>query len=171
MADDEFQDILLSIFQLHGQVLQAADLMSAEFGLSGARWQVMKVVERRPMTVSQIARRLGLQRQSVQRTVDNIVEQQLAELLPNVDHARASLVALSPEGQKVLASLHRRQQAWLDRCTRGLGRAELERTARALTDLAERVEQATSREDAATRRRSGNARSSAPSIRRRLISA
>jgi DNA-binding MarR family transcriptional regulator len=171
MADDDFQDILLSIFQLHGQVLQAADLMSAEFGLSGARWQVMKVVERRPMTVSQIARRLGLQRQSVQRTVDSIEQQGLAELLPNVDHARANLVSLSPEGQKVLAALHRRQQAWLDRCTRGLGRAELERTASALADLAERVEQATSREEVAARRRSSGSLPASPGIRRRLVSA
>lgn len=172
MVDDEFQDVLLSIFQLHGRVLQAADLMSAEFGLSGARWQVMKVVERGPMTVSQIARRLGLQRQSVQRTVAHIEEQGLVRLLPNVDHARASLVSLSPEGQRILAALHRRQQSWLDRCTRGLGRADLERAASLLGDLAERVEQATAREDAAAKRRtSPGARASAPGIRRRLVSA
>ena len=73
-TDDAFQDVLLALFRLHGQVLHAADVMSADAGLSGARWQVMKVVARRPMTVSQVARRLGLQRQSVQRTVDGLRE-------------------------------------------------------------------------------------------------
>jgi len=67
-TDDAFQDVLLAMFRLHGHVLHAADVMSADAGLSGARWQVMKVVARRAMTVSQVARRLGLQRQSVQRT-------------------------------------------------------------------------------------------------------
>ena len=52
---DAFQDVLLALFRLHGQVLHAADVMSADAGLSGARWQVMKVVARRPMTVSQVA--------------------------------------------------------------------------------------------------------------------
>jgi DNA-binding transcriptional ArsR family regulator len=81
-TDDAFQDVLLALFRLHGQVLHAADVMSADAGLSGARWQVMKVVSRRPMTVSQVARRLGLQRQSVQRTADGLREQGLAEVLP-----------------------------------------------------------------------------------------
>jgi hypothetical protein len=100
------------------------------------------------------------------------VEQGLAELLPNVDHARAHLVSLSPEGGRILAALHRRQQTWLDRCTRSLGRADLERAADLLTDLADRVEQATAREDAAARRRSSpGVRAGAPGVRRRLVSA
>ena len=58
-TDDAFQDVLLALFQLHGRVLEAADAMSGGFGLTGARWQVMKVAARQSLTVSQIARRLG----------------------------------------------------------------------------------------------------------------
>ena len=36
-TDDAFQDVLLALFQLHGQVLHAADVMSADARLSGAR--------------------------------------------------------------------------------------------------------------------------------------
>jgi len=143
---DAFQDVLLALFRLHGQVLHAADVMSADAGLSGARWQVMKVVARRPMTVSQVARRLGLQRQSVQRTADGLREQGLAEVLPNVDHARAGLIGLSATGRRTLESLQRRQQAWLDRCLRGATRADMDALASSLADLAERVERATARE-------------------------
>ena len=50
--DDAFQDVLLALFRLHGQVLHAADVMSADAGLSGARWQVVKIVGRRPMTIA-----------------------------------------------------------------------------------------------------------------------
>ncbi len=129
-TDDAFQDVLLALFRLHGQVLHAADVMSADAGLSGARWQVMKVVARRPMTVSQVARRLGLQRQSVQRTADGLREQGLAEVLPNVDHARAGLIGLSAAGRRTLEALQRRQQAWLDRCLRGATRADMDAAGR-----------------------------------------
>ena len=145
-TDDAFQDVLLALFRLHGQVLHAADVMSADAGLSGARWQVMKVVARRPMTVSQVARRLGLQRQSVQRTTDGLRERGLAEVLPNVDHARAGLIGLSAAGQRTLDSLQRRQQAWLARCLRGATRADMDALALSLADLADRVERATARE-------------------------
>jgi DNA-binding MarR family transcriptional regulator len=144
-AEDAFQEVLLALFQLHGRVLQAADVMSDEFGLTGARWQVMKVVARQPLTASQIARRLGLQRQSVQRTVDSVREQGLVEVRPNVDHLRAGLIALSDEGRRALAALEQRQQAWLARCLRGLTRAELDKLGRSLADLAARVERATAR--------------------------
>src|SRR5512134_27009 len=123
-ADDAFQDVLLALFQLHGRVLEAADTMSGGFGLTSARWQVMKVAARRSLTVSQIARRLGLKRQSVQRTVDQLAAQRLIDLQPNLDHLRAGLVTLSDEGRRILAALEARQHAWLGRCLRGLARAD-----------------------------------------------
>ncbi len=168
-TDDAFQDVLLALFRLHGQVLHAADVMSADAGLSGARWQVMKVVARRPMTVSQVARRLGLQRQSVQRTADGLREQGLAEVLPNVDHARAGLVGLTAAGRRTLEALQRRQQAWLDRCLRGVPRAGLDAVAASLAGLADRVEHATTLERA-TQVESGQSgpRRAGSAARRRL---
>jgi DNA-binding MarR family transcriptional regulator len=169
-ADDAFQDVLLALFQLHGRVLEAADVMSGAFGLTGARWQVMKVAARQSLTVSQIARRLGLKRQSVQRTVDQLAGQGLVELAPNADHQRASLVGLSADGRRILAALESRQQAWLGRCLRGLGRGELESLARSLGGLSERVGQATSRERRGTDSSPSTRRPSAR-VRRRLVAA
>jgi len=166
-ADDAFQDVLLGLFQLHGRVLEAADVMSGGCGLTGARWQVMKVAMRQSLTVSQIARRLGLKRQSVQRTVDQLAAQRLLELQPNLDHSRAGLVALTAEGRRILAALESRQQAWSARCLRGLGRAELERLAKSLGDLAQRVETATGRERPAEFPGAGPA----AGVRRRLVAA
>jgi DNA-binding MarR family transcriptional regulator len=171
-ADAAFQDVLLGLFQLHGRVLEAADVMSGGFGLTGARWQVMKVAAHRSLTVSQIARRLGLKRQSVQRTVDQLASQRLVELRPNREHLRAGLVALSAEGQRILAALEARQQAWLGRCLRGMTRAELERLAQSLGTLAGRVETATDHEraEAATDLGHGGRRGTAGG-RRRLVAA
>ena len=170
-TDDAFQDVLLGLFQLHGRVLEAADVMSGGFGLTGARWQVMKVAGRQSLTVSQIARRLGLQRQSVQRTVDQLAGQGLVELRPNLDHQRAGLVALSDDGRRILAALESRQQAWSGRVLRGLARAELERLAESLGALAQRVDAATDREHSAGAPRSTRAGRPATGVRRRLVAA
>jgi|APFre7841882724_1041349.scaffolds.fasta_scaffold07947_3 DNA-binding MarR family transcriptional regulator len=171
-TDDAFQDVLLALFQLHGRVLEAADAMSGGFGLTGARWQVMKVAARQSLTVSQIARRLGLKRQSVQRTVDQLARQRLVELRPNVDHLRAGLVTLSDEGRRILAALESRQQAWLGRCLRGIARTDLEQLAESLGALAGRVEAATAREPGADEPRAERGgRRPAAGVRRRLVAA
>jgi DNA-binding MarR family transcriptional regulator len=170
-ADDAFQDVLLAMFRLHGHVLHAADVMSADAGLSGARWQVMKVVARRAMTVSQVARRLGLQRQSVQRTADALCEQGLAEVLANVDHQRAGLIGLSEAGRRTLDELQLRQRSWLGRCLQGASRAELDRLAAALAGLADRVEAATARERAESTGRGASRPRPASGVRRRLTAA
>jgi DNA-binding MarR family transcriptional regulator len=167
-ADDAFQDVLLALFQLHGHVLEAADVMSGGAALTGARWQVLKVVARQALTASQVARRLGLKRQSVQRTVDQLAAQRLIELQPNLDHSRAGLVALTAEGRRVLAALETRQQTWSARVLRGLGRAELESLAAELAGLASRVEAATARERPVAATRTTR---SAPGVRRRLVAA
>ncbi len=148
-TEESFQDVLAALFRLHGQVLEAADRMASDVGLTGARWQVMRVVARGPLTASQVARRLGLQRQSVQRTVDLLRHAGIVAIEANLDHRRAGLVTLTGSGREHLAALERRQQAWLQRCLRGLTRAELELLGQGLAGLADRVERATAREAAA----------------------
>jgi DNA-binding MarR family transcriptional regulator len=120
--------------------------MSADAGLRDARWEVMRVSSRRPMTVSEVARRLGQKRQSVQRTADGLREQGLAEVLPNVDHARAGLIGLTTAGRRTLEALQRRQKASLDPCLSRVARADMGALALSLADLADRVERATARE-------------------------
>ncbi|MCU0974702.1 MAG: MarR family transcriptional regulator [Steroidobacteraceae bacterium] len=146
--EESFQDALAALFRLHGQVLEAADRMAGDVGLTGARWQVMRVVAKRPLTASQVARRLGLQRQSVQRTVDFLREDGIVEIAENLDHRRAGLVTLTDPGRERLAALERRQQAWLQRCLLGLDRAGLDALAVGLANLADRVEDATAHEAA-----------------------
>lgn len=149
-VESAFQAVMPALFRLHGHVLEAADLMSADLALTGARWQVLRVAARQPLTVSQIARRLGLKRQSVQRTVNQLCAQRLVRLEPNANHLRAHLVLLSADGRRVLAALDARQRAWLARCLEGSSPAALQRLARSLEALAGRVEAATDRERAAT---------------------
>ena len=80
--------IILSMFRANGLLLGAGDLLTADEGLTSARWQVLGAVtlSERPLTVPQIARRMGLTRQSVHATVKRLVGDGLLELAPNADH-------------------------------------------------------------------------------------
>jgi DNA-binding MarR family transcriptional regulator len=94
----------------------------------------------RPLTVPQIARRVGLTRQSVHATVGPLVRDGLLALAPNADHRRSPLVCLTQPARATYAAIDRRQAAWVNRLAGGIDRADLETTARVLEELCRRLE-------------------------------
>ncbi len=88
----------------------------------------------------QIARRMGLTRQSVHTTVNRLLADGLVELLENADHRRSQLVRLSELGEASYQAVEAKQAAWSNELAAGLTRAELETTARVLRELADKLE-------------------------------
>jgi DNA-binding MarR family transcriptional regulator len=140
-------EVILSTFRANGLLLGSGDLLAGNEGLTSARWQVLGAVAlaERPLTVPQIARRMGLTRQSVHATVGRLVQSGLVELAPNVDHQRSPLVRLSELGQAKYQAMDKRQAAWVNRLAEGLGRSDLEITAGVLGELCRRLEANTGR--------------------------
>jgi DNA-binding MarR family transcriptional regulator len=134
--------VILSTFRANGLLLAAGDLLAADEGLTSARWQVLGAIAlaQRPLTVPQIARRMGLTRQSVHATVGRLVRDGLLELAPNADHRRSPLVCLTKPGSTTYAATDRRQAAWANRLAGGISRKDLETTARVLDALCRRLE-------------------------------
>lgn len=159
MSDDERTPtgaaatrVILSAFRANGLLLDAGDVLGSDEGLTSARWQVLGAIalSERPPTVPQIARRMGLTRQSVHATVNRLVGDGLLELLPNADHRRSPLVALTGPGRATYGSIDRRQAAWVNRLAHGIRRADLETTARVLDELCRRLEADRTREPGPT---------------------
>ena len=71
--------MILETFQLNGRLLAAGDQLVQDLGLSSARWQVMGALVDGPLPAAQIARKRGLARQSVQRIVDILADEQVVE--------------------------------------------------------------------------------------------
>jgi len=88
----------LTVFRLNGQFLGVAEELARPAGLTAARWQVLGAVLDAPLSVAGIARVMGITRQSVQRIADLLVDQGLAEYLPNPSHRRAKLLRPTEEG-------------------------------------------------------------------------
>ncbi len=141
-AGEAATDVILATFRAKTLVLEAGDRLGAPEGLTSARWQVLGAIALagRPLTVPQIARRMGLTRQSVHATVKRLVVDGLLEIVPNADHRRSPLVDLTGAGRSRYEAIDRMQAAWVNALARGLDRSDLETAARVLDELCRRLE-------------------------------
>jgi DNA-binding MarR family transcriptional regulator len=112
---DAFTELVLEVFRLNRLLLDAGDELTAPAGLSSARWQVMGVVEHGPIPVSNVARIMGLTRQSVQQTADGLAADGLVAWTDNPHHRRAKLMSLTPAGREALDLVQRRHAEWANR--------------------------------------------------------
>ncbi|GEA87024.1 MarR family winged helix-turn-helix transcriptional regulator [Cellulomonas cellasea] len=136
-AGDALTALVLPVFELNGELLAAARDIAEPAGLTPAWWQVLGATLDEPLTVSDVARRvgLGLARQSVQRTADLLVDKGWARYLDNPRHARARLLEPTPRGRETLLRLRDAQHAWADAVGAAVGADEL----RAFRATAERI--------------------------------
>lgn len=133
-------ELILETFQLNGRLLAAGDRLTAPLGLTSARWQALGALGAGPLPVAQIARNMGLSRQSVQRTVDLLADEGLVEFAANPNHRRAKLVALTAEGQNRLAAVSRGQRRWAKDVSGHLPLRDLRAAVRTLRTFRERLE-------------------------------
>ena len=134
--------MILAAFRVNGLLIAVGDRLAAEHGLTSARWQVLGAIAlaQRPLTVPQVARRMGLTRQSVHTTVNRLIADGMAELTPNADHQRSALVGLTERGRATYQAVDRKQAAWVNHLAAGLTRADLDTAARVLGELCIRLE-------------------------------
>lgn len=133
--------VILSIFRANGVILGAGDRLTAAEGLTSARWQVLGAiaVAERALTIPQIARRMGVTRQSVHATANRLVADGLLERLPNVDHRRSPVLDLTDAGRAAYGAIDERQIRWVNRLARRIPRADLETASRVLDELSRRL--------------------------------
>lgn len=134
-AGDAFSALAILILRLGGHLTAAGDDLARPAGQTSARWQVLAAAEHEPATVAQIARSLGLARQSVQRVADVLAHEGLATYQANPAHRRAKLLRLLPKGHAVLRAIQAEQRPWADRLGARIGEVDLRRAAAVLERL------------------------------------
>ena len=133
--------LILQSFQLHGLLGAAGDELTNPWGLSSAKWKVLGAISEagHPLHVAQIARNMGLTRQGVQRTVNDLEEADLVELVDNPDHQRARLVKLNRRGRKIYDEVMARQILWSNELAEGLSERQIRSALSVMTTLSERL--------------------------------
>jgi DNA-binding MarR family transcriptional regulator len=133
--------LMLETFRLNGRLLAAGDRLVAEAGLTSARWQVLGAIALagQPLTVAQAARNMGLTRQAVQRVANDLETFALVKFIPNPNHCRAKLVALTVEGEAAYAAAMARHHPWVEGLAAGLDPAAIEAATRLMAQIGERL--------------------------------
>lgn len=125
---DALTSLVLPVFELNGEFLAAAQDITESTGLTPAWWQVLGAALDEPLSVADIARRvgLGLARQSVQRTANLLVDKGWAVYVDNPNHKRAKLLEPTLKGRDTVAELRDAQHAWSDAVGAAVGEDELQ---------------------------------------------
>jgi DNA-binding MarR family transcriptional regulator len=106
-------------FRRHG------DAFAVPTGQSQARWQVLRQASTGTFTVPQIARRLGVSRQNVQRIANALVAEELAQCRDNPDHKSSPHLVLTAAGRAVLQKLSTRARDYRALLARNCGDLDL----------------------------------------------
>ena len=111
--------------RMNDRLAQASDALVADLGLTSARWQVLGVVVQsaEPTTVSQLARTMGLARQSVQRVVNDLVRDGFCRTADNPRHARAPLIVAT--GATAYREANARREPWATALAAGISDDDL----------------------------------------------
>ena len=131
---------VLAVFRLNSALIASGDRMTKDLQLTSARWQIMGALAHEPLTASQIARNMGLYRQTVQPLVDALAADKLLEFIPNPNHRRARLIRMTPAGRAAYEEALARQISWSNDISRRLPVATFNEAAELARELTQRLE-------------------------------
>jgi DNA-binding MarR family transcriptional regulator len=141
-AGQALTGLILAIFRLNGRLLMTGDRLVAGLDLTSARWQVLGAIAlaEQPQPVAWLARSMGLNRQGVQRIVNEMRDDGLLEIQPNPHHRRAHLVVLTRRGKEAFEAATRLQVPWVNGLAEGVSAKDLAITQKVVAELCERLE-------------------------------
>jgi DNA-binding MarR family transcriptional regulator len=133
--------LVIEVFRLNGDQLAVGNALGADLGLNSARWQVLGAISLSPvpLPVAHIARNMGLPRQAVQYSVDEMREDGLVRLEPNPHHKRAMLVAMTEKGEAAYRAASERHGRWAETLMADLPPERIEAASELLRDIQRRI--------------------------------
>ncbi|MCP3671665.1 MAG: MarR family transcriptional regulator [Gammaproteobacteria bacterium] len=133
----------LAISKLNGIFLDLGNELFRPIGMTNARSQVMGAIDIAgvPLTAAQIARNMGLSRQSVQRIINILVDDGLLVLEDNPHHKRASLVKITAAGEEKILQIREVLFRWSEQVASNFKIGGLEQGLGLLQSLSDYLEQ------------------------------
>ncbi|RJF91692.1 MarR family winged helix-turn-helix transcriptional regulator [Noviherbaspirillum saxi] len=131
------------VLRLRGRILSASRELNETRGLqSHSEGLLLTAVVRaaEPPTVAKIARSLGLTRQSVQRTANELAERGLVSFEDNPHHKRAKQLVATEAGLAAHALNADSRGQWTDRIGAAIGRDEVEHAVAVLRRIRQYLE-------------------------------
>jgi DNA-binding MarR family transcriptional regulator len=139
-AGEAFTSFVVEVATLGHFVTAAGEAIARQGGQTLARWVVLEAVAEQPLTVAQVARLRGMDRQPVQRVADLLVDDGLAVFADNPQHRRAKLLAPTAPGRRVLDRINAKQAAWANDHGTKVGIARLQRAHALIAEIGPLIE-------------------------------
>ncbi len=133
-------ELVDEVFRLSGTLARVGDELVEPFGLTAARWRTLGALRHGALSVSGIARRRGMRRQSALESVAQLERAGLVERSPDPADARAPLVSLTASGHRALDEIRPRRLRWAEGAARVATEEELAAAASLLRRLREALD-------------------------------
>ncbi|HJP04759.1 MAG: MarR family transcriptional regulator [Gammaproteobacteria bacterium] len=119
-------ELVLEVHRTQAEMMRMTETVARSLGTTASRSLTVSMIFGRgePITVSEIARVMGVSRQNTQRTTDALAENGLVEYLPNPHHRRAKLVSVTDQGRALVEQLTRTGATWFNETAVKLDQSE-----------------------------------------------
>ena len=134
-AKQDLSTLALSIFELNGHFLAIAEHIATQANLTATRWQILGAVENHPFTQAEVARKMGITRQSVQRTSNQLIDDGLLETIENPSHQKAKLLRPTSKGYEVLSKITPFHKAYAEEFCNQVGEENMHEIVEKITKL------------------------------------
>jgi len=120
-------DLIRSALRLASKSNKHGNELVKHLGLTSARWQTLGelLFAVSPLTVSQLARQMGISRQAVQRLVNDMAKDHLVGFKENRSDLRADFVVISKIGRSTYLKAHDASQDFTNQLGAGFKTTEL----------------------------------------------
>ncbi|CAI3956305.1 DNA-binding transcriptional regulator [Commensalibacter communis] len=100
--------IIIGLFRAYHDISLIGDQLASEHGLTTSKWKVLGAIrlENTALTVPHIARLMGLTRQAVQRTIDELLKLEYIRQLHNPAHKKSFLFQLTSLGEETFDAIN-----------------------------------------------------------------
>jgi DNA-binding MarR family transcriptional regulator len=139
-TQESLSAMALTTFALNGLFLDVAEQLAAPAGLTATRWQVIGAVLKEPLTQSEIARRMGITRQSVRRTSLQLVEEGMLHFTSNPSNRKAMLLQPTEKGYGAIKKIKPQHAAFAKRLEERLGKEQMQKILDAMAELRQTLE-------------------------------
>lgn len=133
-------ELTLVLLELQSAMAEKTGEFTAPHGQTPARWKVMAAAAAGVLTVPQIARRMGLTRQAVQKVANDLAADGLARFAPNPDHKASPHFKLTRRGAALEKKITGGYVRWANAFARGTDPKKIRAATRTLRALAQRLD-------------------------------
>jgi DNA-binding MarR family transcriptional regulator len=137
---EDFEDFISALRELFFALRATSNDLLADLGCTAVERSVLTDLNKDgPQTVPDLAFARAVSRQTMQKTVDRLLDRRWLEVRDNPRHQRSVLLALAPAGQRLLEQIQARERRLLAGTPLPLSGGELRRTTAALRALRQTV--------------------------------